>query len=232
LSVEESIHILCAYSLAKCRGSAFSVHPAVHSWVQERCSEEQRKRLTRQALEFIARIARLSPGFSSTCHIRPHLVAVFNNIENYLVTSPESRPNLSAPAHQELTRPLHVNIHCEYYGEWFYWLWGKFTDICHYARITFSPSIESGSEEWRLLYTIGQDMKHGPFCFEAYHWAIALVDGSLPRKHPAVLTIVRDLAWEYYSRGQYEESLALYEWTRREECRVLSISDFASNRTL
>ena len=219
ISIEESIHKLCSYSLARCNErdpTIFSMHPVIHSWAQERCSPELRKHLSRQAFELLVQ-AHDRIG----TRIWPHLFALLNTTERYLSTS--ASPSiyvLSPPVYHNATKFYYVNVLLELCEGRFFWVWGKVTDIKYHIRKAFSSKVESGSEKWRFVYRLSQNLPLSA-SLEGLRWTLLDVERKLPRKHPAVLNILGDLAWRLYLQNRFEESLAWYIWLQRVRKNVL-----------
>ena len=229
--IESSITKLCIYSMIRCKSPinssrVISIHPLVHSWAQERNRFDiavQRKRV-RFALELVARAVRLakatrgaweSEGFEQ--RTVPHLCFVFAAARKYLTIGPQPSDNLPPPPpppplYRDQTSDPHLYMIIKMGEAWYFWIWGKFEEIWHGFKVLRSSDIESVSDNWRLVYRLGSIARwDGDQQAESmYRWALA--QQRLPKKHPAALMIVGDLAQSILNQGRYEEAEAWYKW--------------------
>lgn len=105
---------------------------------------------------------------------------------------------------------------------WYFWIWGKVEETWHGFKVLHSSDIESVSDDWRLVYSLGSTLRGYGDSQQAefmYHWALA--QQSLPKKHPAALMIVGDLARSILNQGRYEEAEAWYRWIFYERSSIL-----------
>ena len=227
--IESSITKLCIYSMIRCKSAVnssrvISIHPLVHSWAQERNRFDiavQQKR-ARFALELAARAVRLakatwvweSKGFEQ--RTIPHLRAVFAAARKYLAIGPKPSDNLPVPPlplHRDQASDLHLYMIIEMGEAWYFRTWGKVEDTWHGFKVLRSSDIESASENWGLVYSLGSILRGYGDSQQAesmYRWALA--QQRLPKKHPAALLIVGDLARSILNQGRYEEAEAWYKW--------------------
>ena len=223
-SIRDAIRKLRSFSLIKQRTpmDSFSVHPMIQLWIQVR-PLTPRENLAKETAYLLDRTRRIDRERRFEWRLVPHLDAVFAGVQNYYYTETQTTQTM-------LKIPPSISPYpsasIDYIEGW-YLRSRAGVESLWYTIVGALQGSDFVRPLWHTMYLLGpiyRDTCSHESTEALYRWVLTAAWSSLPKRHPAALTIVGDLAWSLFLQRRLDESMMWYEWTLAARKHVLGPS--------